>query len=148
MAIRAAAHRRIKSYGFTLIEIMMVVVIVGILLAVALPSYQGSMQKGRRSDAKSALLDAANRQEQFMLDRSTYTVDMRQLGFGNNPSVSEEEHYSVKAEACASGINNCFLLTATPRAGSPQSKDSRCTSFSLDSFGSRTATGTADGECW
>ena len=49
--------------GFTLVELMIVIVIVAILLAVALPSYQNSVQKGRRADAKAALLDVANRQE-------------------------------------------------------------------------------------
>lgn len=135
--------------GFTLIEVVIVVVIVGILMAVALPAYQGSLQKGRRSDAKSALLDAANRQEQFMLDRSTYTSDMRDLGFTLNPSESEERYYTVSAAACAGGsIATCFVLTATPRAGSVQVDDTRCTSFSLDSAGAKTATGSTASECW
>lgn len=135
--------------GFTLIEVMIVVVIVAVLAMVALPAYQGSLQKGRRSDAMSSLLDASNRQQQFMLDQGRYTADMTELGYPQNPWITPEAHYTISAAACAGGsINNCYELTATPRAASPQSDDARCTSFTLDSFGTRSATGTTATECW
>lgn len=138
-----------RSRGFTLIEIMIVIVIVAILSAVALPAYQNSILKGRRSDAMSSLADAANRQQQLMLDRSTYTADMMDLGFSANPLISEKNHYSIAAVACSGGtIANCYVLTATPRASSPQSKDVYCTSLSLASDGERTATGTQQDQCW
>ena len=137
------------SRGFTLIEVMIVVVIVGVLLAIAVPGYQSSMEKGRRSDAKSALLDVANRQEQFMLDRGTYTLDMTQLGLDADPYISEDEHYSVDAAVCDGGaITRCFALTATPRSSSPQSHDTRCTAFVLGSDGSKTASGSDAANCW
>ena len=85
--------------GFTLMEVMIVVVIVGILMSVALPAYQGSLQKGRRSDAMSALLDASNRQQQFMLDQGRYTTDMQELGYAASPMISDEGHYSISAAA-------------------------------------------------
>lgn len=138
-----------SNRGFTLIEIMIVVVILGILLGVALPGYQNSMQKGRRADAKAALLDVANRQEQFMLDQGTYTVDMTALGLAANPYISEEEHYSVTAAACAGGtIDRCYVLTAVPRASSPQADDSRCTQFQLSSNGAKQAAGSDIENCW
>lgn len=138
-----------RQRGFTLIEVMIVVVIVAILITVALPSYQGSLQKGRRSDAMSALMDVANRQEQRMLDRGAYTTDLTQLGFLASPMISEEGFYSVTAAACVSGtIANCYLLTAAPRPGSPQLDDTRCASLTLDSRGTRSATGTTPTECW
>lgn len=130
-------------------EVMIVVAIIGILLAVALPSYQDSLIKGRRSDGMSALLDATNRQERHMLDRSTYSADMTDLGFAANPYVSPEGHYSVAAAACGTGtIANCYVLTATPLSSSPQSRDTKCTALILDSFGAKTATGTTPTECW
>lgn len=135
--------------GFTLIELMIVVLIVGILSAVALPSYQNSMQKGRRSDAMSSLLDAANRQQQLLLDRSTYTADMTDLGFSADPFISEKNHYSIVAAACAGGtIASCYVLTASPLVSSPQFKDTYCTSFTLGSNGVRAATGTQADQCW
>lgn len=137
------------SGGFTLIEVMIVVVLVGILMGIALPAYQNSMQKGRRSDAMAALLDVANRQEQYMLDRGTYTLDMTDLGFSADPFDSEEGHYSIDAANCAVGdISRCFVLSATPKAGSPQSDDARCTRFFLGSDGSKTAAGTDLDNCW
>jgi len=136
--------------GFTLVELIIVIVIVSILMAVALPSYQDSMRKGRRADAKSGLMDAANRQERFMLDRSTYTDDMTELGFGADPTISEEGHYSIDVEApdpnCP--IATCYTLTATPVAGGAQAGDSFCTSLTIKSTGARTATGAAASECW
>jgi type IV pilus assembly protein PilE len=146
------ASKRRRERGFTLIEVMIVVTIIGLLLAVGLPSYQNSIQKGRRSDAISALLDVANRQEQYMLDRSTYTTDMTELGFDDAGfAVSEEGFYRVVAEACpdaGGSIVTCYLLTASPAPGSPQASDGRCATFRLDSFGRRTATGSQADECW
>lgn len=135
--------------GFTLIELMMVIVIVAILVGIALPSYQGSVRKGNRSDAKAALMDVANRQEQLMLDRNRYTENMVELGYGQDPMISQDEHYTVDAENCDGGAPmSCYVLTATPRAPSPQTDDTACTTLTLDSNGARGATGTAADECW
>jgi len=139
-----------RSAGFSLMELVIVIVVVGILAAIALPAYQDSLRKGRRADAKAGLMDAANRQERFMLDRSTYTLDMADLGFGPEPLISEEGHYVIDAEApdpnCP--IATCYVLTATPVAGGLQAEDAHCTRFLLDSTGARTAEGSANEECW
>ena len=143
-----------RSGGFTLIEVMIVVVIVGILVAVALPGYQNSMQKGRRADAKAALLDVAGRQEQYMLDRGTYTDNMEDLGFGADPMESDEGHYTIDATGdcdttgTTTDLGRCYELTATPQAGSPQIDDARCTSFIIYSNGLKTGTGSDIEGCW
>ena len=69
------------SQGFTLIELMIAVAIVGILAAVALPSYQRSIMKGRRVDAKAATLDLAAREERYFSVNNTYTNSAVSLGF-------------------------------------------------------------------
>lgn len=136
--------------GFTLVEVVIVIVIVGILMAIALPGYQDSMRKGRRADAKAVLMDAANRQERFMLDRSRYTENMVELGFGAEPAQSGEGHYLVDVEApdpnCP--LATCYILTATPVVGGAQADDTDCTSFSVKSTGARSATGAAASQCW
>ena len=150
MRSSSAGSRRSLAVGFTLIELVIVIVIVSILMAVALPGFQDSMRKGRRTDAKAGLMDAANRQERFMLDRSTYTDVMTNLGFGADPMISEERHYSIDVEApdpnCP--IATCYNLTATPVTGGAQADDSYCTSFTIKSTGAKTATGSAASECW
>ena len=139
-----------RAAGFTLIEVVIVIVIVGILASIALPAYQDSLRKGRRADAKVGLMDAANRQDRFMLDRGTYTDDMTELGFGADPLITEEEFYSIDLEApdpnCP--IGTCYTLVATPVAGGIQTEDTRCTSFTLKSTGVKTATGPSGDKCW
>lgn len=137
-----------QQRGFTLIEAMIVVVVLGVLMMVALPAYQSQLLKGRRADAMQALQFVAGRQEQFMLDRSTYTTNLVQLGLAS-PYISSDGHYSVTAATCAGGtIANCYLLTAAPRAGSPQSDDSKCGSFTLSSTGAKGASGSLGNDCW
>ena len=138
--------------GFTLIEVLIVVVLIAVLLGIALPSYQETMNKGRRSDAKAALKDAVNRQEQYMLDHSRYAHadELDDLGF-ELPAESEEGHYAIARVAtadCADNADLCFVMRATPNVGSPQAKDGKCTSFTIEHTGLKSATGSNSDECW
>lgn len=147
-ATRALAGWR-RQAGFTLVEIFLVVALVAVLAGIALPVYQNAVTKARRSDAKAALLTVANKQESFMLDRSTYTDDMADLGFGRDPMVSEEGHYAVDAGPCSGGsLASCYQLTATPLPSSAQARDSQCANFTLDSLGNKSASGPLGAECW
>lgn len=145
----SGASSRRRQAGFTLVELAIVVVIVGILATIAYPGYQQQLMKSRRADAKNALMSAANRQEQYILDHGSYVTDMKKLGYAASPAVSEDGHYSIAAAAGACGaINRCYKLTATPVAGKPQASDSRCTTLVLESTGARSATGTLGNACW
>lgn len=139
--------RRYAYRGFTLIELMIVVVIVGTLLLVAVPMYQEQMMKGRRADAMAALQNVAARQEKFMLDRSTYSINLGTIGAA---STSIEEYYDLSVETPTADcpIRTCYSLVASPAAGSPQTEDSDCASFTLDSSGLKGATGSLGPDCW
>ncbi len=137
--------------GFTLIELMIVVVIVGILVAIAYPSYRDSVRRSNRSEGKALLVDAASRQERYFSNNNTYTTDMTALGFAADPAISENGFYSVDAAACAGGtIATCYVLTATATGG--QADDTECATMTLDSLGQKGAqnsggTDTSD-TCW
>ena len=142
--------------GFTLIEVMIVVILIAVLLGIALPSYQETMNKGRRSDAKAALKDAVNRQEQYMLDHSRYahSTELADLGYkfeSGDPVESEEGYYEiarVATENCGANEDLCFVMQATPIVGEPQENDGKCTSFTIQNTGERSATGSNSEECW
>ena len=147
--VRVAVQRPAPRCGFTLIELLTVLAILALLLLLGLPGYQASMHKGRRAEAIAALLEAAVRQEQHFLDHASYTTDMRALGFGSDPAIADSGNYQIAAHSCPErAIAACFALTATPVPGSAQAGDLRCSSFTLDALGRRSATGTDVAGCW
>ncbi len=141
MKIYQRAHKQ-KTSGFTLMELMVTVAIVGILAAVALPSYRSSVLRSARSEGKSALLEAATRQEQYYLDNKTYTTDMTALGLSASPYITEGGSYSVSA-AATTNIAIDYTLTAAPIGG--QANDTDCGSLTLNSNGVK---GAASSDCW
>lgn len=108
------AAPRYGDRGFTLIEVMIVVAILGIIVAIAMPSYQDSVRKSRRSDGMALINQIMQAQERFFVNNMTYTTDLTDLGYGSAGGVdSAEEHYKVSASACGGGIDQCVNLTAT-----------------------------------
>ncbi len=100
-----------KHTGFTLIELMITVVIIGILAAIAFPSYQSHLLKGRRASAQSHLMDIAQRQQQYLLDARSYAADLPTLNMNTPTDVST--YYTI-AVAAAAGTPPSFTITATP----------------------------------
>jgi len=105
--------------GFSLIELMVAVVIVGILAAVAFPSYQSHLVKGNRAAAQAFMLDVENRQKQYLLDARSYAADLATLGMAMPADVSG--FYAVTI--AASATPPAFEIKATPVAGTRQEAD-------------------------
>ncbi len=144
-----------RSAGFTLIELMIAVVVVGILSAIAFPSYSAYVLRAQRASAKTVLLDLASQQESHFADRKRYATSLSALGLASNAmyalkdgSLSGNDHSdAVYRIAIASGATAArYTLTATPVHG--QARDTRCGTLSLNSAGAKTASGSDGMQCW
>lgn len=127
----------------TLIELMIAVVVVGILAAVAYPSYENQLRKGRRASAQTFVVDLASREQQYLLDARTYatgTTALAQLGFANEAAIPSDvsKFYTIAIAAGATPTPPTFTITATPKAGTSQVADGALT---LDSTGAKTRNG-------
>ena len=132
-----------RNRGFTLLEIMIVVAIVGILAAIVLPSYQEQVRKSNRSAAQQFMLDVATKQQQILMDRRSY-VAVANGNFGNKPSdaspgvgIPQPPATSGKYTFAVTVVNTAtpptFTITATAVGG--QAVDGNLT---LDQSGTKT----------
>lgn len=134
---------RLGFRGFTLIELMIVVVVIAILVAVGYPSYVEQVRKGKRAEGRSALLRAAQIQERFFTDRNRYATQAElatamgvtgaTIYSGENPNLASGAY--VITVALGAG-NTSFTLTATPNAAAAFS-DPQCGNLTLTSAGVR-----------
>lgn len=106
--------------GFTLIELMITVVVVGILAAIAYPSYQTYMKKSRRSDAQQMMLAISVRQAQYLLDARAYTqeldadgLNMTRDGWACVDATCSNAYYAISV-AAPGGTPPTYTITGTP----------------------------------
>ena len=133
--------------GFTMIDLLVLLVIISILAAIAYPSYKDSVYKSRRSGAKAALMDLAARQEQYFNNNKTYADTLLKLGITN--PITEGQWYTLldPGTLITSGATVIgFTLRADPR--NDQVNDLKCASLTLTHAGVKSATGTTPAACW
>ena len=132
-------HKR--QAGMTLMELLTVVVIVGILATIAVPSYRRYMLRAQRSDATTTLLRLQSAQEKHFLQYGVYVTSAASMpnaqtagGLGLS-ATSERGYYTVGLAATATG----YTATATPIVGKGQSEDTQCATYTITESGTKSA---------
>jgi type IV pilus assembly protein PilE len=164
--MRIDARTRIS--GFTLVELMVVVLVGAILIGIGVPSYQSQIRKSRRTDAKTAVLDLAGREEKYLSLNNTYSASPAALGYAASTSTTPfplnvgSSYYQIYVclpttvaaggNAAATGCTTAAGVTATgtnyvvsaiPIAGTSQARDTLCQYFAVDNTGTQYASSTA-----
>lgn len=139
-----------RQGGFTLVELMIAIAIVGIIAAVALPAYRQAVLKSHRSDAQITLSRLATLQERYYFGNNSYTDDFADIIAGavsGQPVSSDEGRYSVALTLLGGGTG--WSMTAT--AAGEQADDTDCATFTMTSTGARSAATSAavsNPDCW
>ena len=123
--------------GFTLIELMIVVAIIGILAAIAVPQYTDYVTRSRRADGQSTLLQVAQELERCYTQFSAYNnANCAVVTSGAVSQTSPEGYYVIAATGTALSAS-AFTLTATPQ-GTQAANDSDCPTLTVNQLGERT----------
>lgn len=162
---KPVGQRMIAWGGFSLLEVMMVLVIIGILMMIAVPLYEDSMRKSHRADGMRDLMELSARQERFYAQNSVYTAEIDAddgLNFATSDQcnatppegtvISSECHYTLSVEGCSEeedgDFSRCYVLIAEPRGGQQQDPCGTLTVNSLGQRGHRGSPGNNDLNCW
>lgn len=127
--------------GVTLLELMIVVVIVGIMAAIAYPAYQDFVNRAKRNEAKAILLEIAQNEERFYLQNSTYGT-LSQLGYTGDTITTDTGAYQVTIAPPPDASN--FRAVATYQLGG--SEAGKCLTMDIDGRGAQTSL--PDTTCW
>ena len=151
-------YKTAPAFGFTLIELMIVVAIIAILMMVTLPGYQRYVLKAKRSTARAELLTVLARQEQFFILNKQDASSLDLLGYDASPYAinSNGERVAVESanrvyvislfDVAPEAVPQAFSLRATPQLG--QARDTHCGYLQISSLGVKSAGGELSSACW
>jgi type IV pilus assembly protein PilE len=137
--------------GFSLIELMVTVAVAATLAAIVIPTYQSQIRKSRRTEARTAVMDLATREERYYSVNNDYSSSALQLGYGgtdaqiNTMSVGAG-YYTVTVQSFAAAPPAPATFTITATAVGTQAKDTGCLTFTVDDKGTQTSAPATD--CW
>ena len=141
MANNKSKYNPTKELGFTLIELIIVVAIVAILASISMGLYTSYIIKANRTDARSALTETATSLEKCRALYGAYDNASCNVSL---PLDSEKGYYAISGAPAATS----FLLTATPKTGTPQVNDKECSTLTFTNTGIESGTGTDITQCW
>ena len=149
-------NRARAARGFTLIELMVTVAVIGILAGIAYPSYLGYVQRANRADAKAALLENAQFLERNFTEVNKYHQDATGAAIGLPVTASPRETgatalYSIALDTSSASATSAttYRLLATPVSGRSMAGDA-CGTFTLNHLGQKGVSGASlsAAECW
>jgi type IV pilus assembly protein PilE len=144
----------VHGTGFTLIELMVIVVVVSLLAAIAYPGYQQYVKRGRRADAKAALTEMAQFMERYYSENNSYSA--ASLPVTTSPREGGAVYNLKFGGSCTDGSTSvgispqahCFLVQAIPVTDGLMDGD-ECGTFGLDNTGNKVVSGDAGAaQCW